>query len=492
MKKDELISNINFDFNALSKLSLRGGTINISAQILIFLVQFGTLAIMARLISPTDFGVVAMAQSITGFILIFKDLGLSMATVQKDEITIQQVSNLFWINAIIGFLLTLAVIAVSPFVALFFNETVVRNILLISSFGLLVGGLTIQHQALLRRQMKYAQLATVDVVSKLLGSIISIIIALQIRNYWALVLMPLIISSLYLLGIIIVMPWKPKRYRKKAGIRSLIDFGKNMTVYGIINYFARNGDNIIIGKFIGANSLGYYSRAYSLMMLPIGQLIAPLTGVMIPTLSRLQTKPDEFRKYFKNLITLIAFLTLPLIATLGILGEEVVLIVLGNDWSESILLYKILCIAAFWQPILNSTGWILTSLGQTKRLLHWGIINSSLLILSFFIGVQWGVIGLSVGYAIYYWLILIPYFYYVTKHTPVRLKDLFDSVKSPIIYTIIISSSVFLFTYFYNGSSLILKVLISIIIFLLNWLIIYFVDVKIKKQITQLIEHFKN
>ena len=265
-----------------------------------------------------------------------------------------------------------------------------------------------------------------------------------------------------------------------------------MTVYGIINYFARNGDNIIIGKFIGANSLGYYSRAYSLMMLPIGQLIAPLTGVMIPTLSRLQTKPDEFRKYFKNLITLIAFLTLPLIATLGILGEEVVLIVLGNDWSESILLYKILCIAAFWQPILNSTGWILTSLGQTKRLLHWGIINSSLLILSFFIGVQWGVIGLSVGYAIYYWLILIPYFYYVTKHTPVRLKDLFDSVKSPIIYTIIISSSVFLFTYFYNGSSLILKVLISIIIFLLNWLIIYFVDVKLKKQITQLIEHFKN
>ena len=216
MKKDELISNINFDFNALSKLSLRGGTINISAQILIFLVQFGTLAIMARLISPTDFGVVAMAQSITGFILIFKDLGLSMATVQKDEITIQQVSNLFWINAIIGFLLTLAVIAVSPFVALFFNETVVRNILLISSFGLLVGGLTIQHQALLRRQMKYAQLATVDVVSKLLGSIISIIIALQIRNYWALVLMPLIISSLYLLGIIIVMPWKPKRYRKKS------------------------------------------------------------------------------------------------------------------------------------------------------------------------------------------------------------------------------------------------------------------------------------
>jgi len=490
MGKDKLISNINFDFNTLSKLSLRGGTINILAQILIFLVQFGTLAIMARLISPTDFGVVAMAQSITGFILIFKDLGLSMATVQKEDITVQQVSNLFWINAIIGLFLTSVVIAISPFVASFFNEKVVRNILLISSLGLLIGGLTIQHQALLRRQMKYAQLATVDVVSKLLGSVISIIIAIQIRNYWALVLMPLIISSLYLLGIVIVLPWRPKRYRKKAGIRSLIDFGKNMTVYGIINYFARNGDNIIIGKFIGASALGYYSRAYSLMMLPIGQLIAPLTGVMIPTMSRLQNKPEEFRKYYKNVITLIAFLTLPLIATLGILGKEVVLIVLGNNWAESILLYQILCIAAFWQPLLSSTGWILTSLNQTKRMVWWGWINSSSLILTFLIGVNWGIKGVTIAYAIYMWIIVIPNFLFSIWNSPVKFNDIIGSLKKPVEYTIILSVIQFLTTKYLTG--LYIRALTSIVIFIGFWVVTYRIDKQFSTQIKTLIKHYKS
>ena len=487
MSRGDLLLNTKHEFAALSKISLRGGIVNIVAQIILFIVQISTLGFMARLISPTDFGVVAMAASITGFILIFKDLGLSMATVQKEEINEQQISNLFWINVIIGVILSLLVILISPFVASFFEEKAVQNILLISSLGLFIGALTIQHQALLRRQMRFLPLAIVDIISKVLGSIISIIIAFQLKNYWALVLLPIICSTLYLIGIYLVLPWKPKLYKKNSDIKDLVNFGKNMTIYGVINYFSRSGDNVIIGKFVGATGLGFYSRAYSLMMLPIGQLIAPLTGVMVPTLSRLQNQPEKFKEYYIQTLQLVAFLTLPLIATLGIMGKEVVLVVLGDNWIPAIKLYQILCLAAFWQPLLSTTGWILTSLNQTGRIVKWGWINSTLLIITFLIGINWGVIGITIAYAIYMWLIVIPNFKFVIKYTPINIGDFLDAVKKPIVYTSLLALA--LLGLLNSGiENLYLKVSGSIIIFISFWVVLYFHDKKMRDQLKLLID----
>ena len=439
MNRHEKIFSKELDFKTLSRKSISGGVVNISAQIIVFIIQFSTLAFMARLVSPDDFGLVAMAQSATGFILIFKDLGLSMATVQKNEINEQQVSNLFWVNIIISISLMILIILLSPLVAYFFKEQAVANILVVSAIGLLFGGFTIQHQALLRRNLQFRNLAIIDVTSKLIGSIISVAVAYYLRNYWALVIMPVIISALYLVGITIALPWFPKKYKKRSNTKGLLIFGKNMTFYGIINYFARSGDNIIIGKFVGSTGLGYYSRAYSLMMMPIGQLIAPLTGVLVPVLSRIQDNPLEFKKYYLEILQAIAYITFPLITILGVMGDDVVLIILGDKWAEAILLYKILCIAAFWQPILSSTGWILISLGQTSRILKWGWINSVLLIIVFLIGINWGPLGVAIAYSIYMWLIVIPNYMFSIKYSPIKICDFIESIKKPFISTIILA-----------------------------------------------------
>ncbi|GAB2767727.1 lipopolysaccharide biosynthesis protein [Salinimicrobium soli] len=487
MKDLNLLLNKEFKTSSLSKISLKGGAINILAQILNFLIQIGTLSIMARIIPPSGFGIVAMAGSVTGFIMIFKDLGLSMATVQKEEINEQQISNLFWINILIGIGLACLVVAISPLVAEFFMEPEIKFILIFSSIGLFIGALTIQHQALLRRKMDFFSLAIIDVSAKLIGSVISILIAYKLKNYWPLVLLPIIISFFYLIGVLIVLPWKPKFYKKKSNTGDLLNFGKNMTVYGVINYFARTGDNIIIGKFVGASSLGFYSRAYSLMMLPIGQLIAPLTSVMVPTLSRLQKNPNDFRKHYSNSLMLIAYLTLPLITTLGILGRDVVLIVLGEKWVPAIELYQILCFAAFWQPMLSTTGWILTSLNQTKRIVKWGWINSILLLLTFLIGINWEVKGLTIAYAIYMWVIVLPNFMFVIKYTPVKISDFFKAIKKPIINTLILGA-IFLAFLRFEIDDIILRVIISILIFITFWTFLFFIDKKLKVQLKSLVK----
>lgn len=479
------------DYSTLSKISLKGGVLNVLSQVILFLVQMLTLSFMARLLMPEDFGVVAMASSITGFILIFKDLGLSMATIQREDINEQQVSNLFWINILIGTALSIVVILVAPYVASFFSEQSIVEILYVSTAGLIIGSLTIQHQALLRRAMNFRSLAIIDVSSKTIGSIVALLIAFQFKTFWALVLLPIISSLLYLLGILIAMPWRPLLYKRRSSIQDLVHFGKNMTVYGVVNYFSRTGDNIIIGKFAGAVDLGFYSRAYSLMMLPIAQIVAPLTSVVVPTLSRMQNNAEDFRKYYINLMKLLAYVSFPLIATLGIMGNDIIYIVLGEGWARASIIYQILCIAAFWQPILNSTGWILTALGQTKRLLHWGLINSVLLILTFIVGVVWGVMGLSSAYALYYWLIFIPYFRFVTLYTPIKMIDLFKSIKNPFLYTIMLSLIVYYINYNLD-IGIFYRLISSFFVFSIFWFILYLYDLNFRNGLQAIIRSYRN
>ena len=241
----------------LKAKTVRGGLYAASAQGLIVLMSLATIPVLTRLLEPEDFGLVAMVTVFTGIAAMFVDAGLTMATVQRDELTHQQVSNLFWVATGLGFLLALLVIASSPLVAWFYGEPRLMPITVALAAAPFFSGLTIQHQALLRRTMRLRQLAVVQVTCNFLGYAFAIAVAWQYRTYWALVVLPVSVAVLRMAGTWAVCSWRPGLPRRGAGARAMVGFGANLTGFSFANYFARSGDNMLIGWAWGDTALGF-------------------------------------------------------------------------------------------------------------------------------------------------------------------------------------------------------------------------------------------
>lgn len=413
--------------------SVRGGVVTLTAQACKFILQMGSTVVLARLLAPQDYGLVGMVIAVTGFVSLFKDMGLSMATIQKAEINHRQISNLFWLNVAVSLLLSVVTCAVAPAIAWFYREPRLTAIAIVSAFGFIFGGLTVQHHALLNRQMRFTAIAAVDIAATCLGVASAIALGWSGAGYWALVAMQLAIAIGQTIGVWLSCSWRPSFPQRHANIREFLTFGSHLTGFNIINYFARNLDNILIGRAWGAGQLGLYTKAYGLLLLPLQQINAPITAVAIPSLSRLQSDLQQFRNYYLKAVSLVAFLTLPLIVLSIAISEEVVTLILGSQWREASFLFRFLGVAALIQPICNTTGWLYISTGKTDRMLKWGAFASSLIILSFFIGLPYGARGVALCYAVVMLLLAYPCMYYATRGLSISMKDLFSAIAQSFI-----------------------------------------------------------
>ena len=278
--------------------SVRGGAVTMAGQGVRFFLQMGSTVVLARLLTPQDFGLIAMVTAVTGFVMMFKDMGLSMATVQRAEVNHAQISTLFWINVTLSLGVMLVTAALAPAIAWFYGEPRLTWITLALAGAFIFGGLTIQHQALLRRNMRFGTLALIGIISMVMGIVAAIIAAWYGAGYWALVIMQLAGAITGAIAVWVVCGWRPGLPVRRSGVREMLAFGGNLTGFNVINYFARNADNLLIGKFWGSGPLGLYSKAYGLLMLPLRQINAPLSAVAIPALSRLKDEPERYRNYY--------------------------------------------------------------------------------------------------------------------------------------------------------------------------------------------------
>ncbi|MGL4620756.1 lipopolysaccharide biosynthesis protein [Chroococcidiopsis sp.] len=421
----------------LKKRSVRGGAVTLVAQACKFTLQIGSTVILARLLAPQDYGLVGMVTAVTGFVALFKDMGLSMATIQKAEINHQQISNLFWVNIAVSLLLTLVTCAIAPVVAVFYNEPRLTLITVVSAIGFLFGGLTVQHQALLNRQMRFTALAAIDIVAMGFGVVSALVLARYGAGYWALVVMQIAIAIGQMGGAWLLCSWRPSLPQRHANIRELLTFGSHLTGFNVINYFARNLDNILIGRSWGAGQLGLYSKAYGLLLLPLQQINAPITAVAIPSLSRLQADPQQFRNYYLKAVSLVMFLTLPLVILSIAISEEVVTLILGSQWREASFLFRFLGVAAIFQPLCNTAGWLYIATGKTDRMLKWGVFASSLTVVSFFIGLPYGARGVALCYAVAMLLQVYPCMYYATRGLEITTRELFSAIAQSLVAALI-------------------------------------------------------
>lgn len=420
----------------LKQRSVRGGAATMAAQVGRYILNAGSLVILARLLTPTDFGLIAMVAAVTSFVSMFKDMGLSMATVQRADVSHGQVNALFWVNVALSLTAMAITAALAPAVAWFYEEPRLASITLALAGGIFLGGLAVQHEAILKRQMRFTALAGIEVAA-VLGSIGAAIGAAWLgAGYWALVLQQLVQAGLRTAIVWVLCRWRPSRPAWAKGARSMLAFGGNLTGFQVVNYFARNADDVLIGRYVGAEPLGLYNKAYKLLLAPIELIRGPISNVVLPSLSRLQTKPERYRNYFTKALSVIVFLSMPLVTFCYAESDRIILLILGPQWTESARLFRVLAVAAFIQTFNMTTGWSYISLGQTHRWLRWGIVSATVIVAGFVVGLPWGAYGVAVSYVVTNYLVLLPGFLYCFHTSHMRTSDIFRTIWRPALAAI--------------------------------------------------------
>ena len=419
------------DMAALKRQSVRGGAMTIGTQAISIAIQLTSTVILSRLLSPDDYGVLAMVMAITGVAGLFSQLGLSIAAVQKRGLTHALQTNLFWMNAAVGGLLTTIVAAASPLVAAFYHKPELTRVTAILATSFLFGSLSTQHGAMLVREMRFGRKAIASITASILGLVLTTVLAALGYGYWALVWGGLATTISGSMLLFILSPFLPGLPSKGTGVRNMLRFGANITAFDLINYCHRNLDNILIGKVWGADALGLYARAYSLLMLPIDSVRGPIAAVAFPALSKLQNEPVAFRSYYLKTTSLIALLSMPLSAFCFVSSRSIIEMTLGKHWLGASPIFSYLTLAAFIQPASGFAGSLLLSLGQGRRYFWCGLFNAIILSVCFVIGVRWGAIGVALGYSIGNYVVLYPWLWWAFRESPVSFEDVVRACAYP-------------------------------------------------------------
>jgi O-antigen/teichoic acid export membrane protein len=417
-RTDHLLSN-------LKQRTISSGAVTISAQAGKFFLSLVSTMILARLLTPRDFGLVAMVTTVTGFLRVFKDTGLSIATVQRERITHAQVSSLFWINVGVSALTGLALAASAPIIAWFYHNPRLIPITLCLSLTFLISGSTIQHQALLKRQMRFKTLAIIEVSSMAVGVLVGVIMALIGCGYWSLVGSSLSMETSGLVLTWSVSRWRPQLPVRHSGVGPLVSFGAHRTAGDFLLTVARGSDNLLIGKFYGAAAVGLYSRASLLLVRPLEQFLAPINAVFMPALCRLQSQPARYRSTFLRLYEVIALIGFFFTGLLLALAHPLTLVLLGPKWAQAGVIFGGFTIAALCIPLANASAWLFTSQGRGREMFITQSINACAVVLSFVGGLPFGPVGVAIAFSISNLLVRVPIYYFSAgRRGPVRTADL--------------------------------------------------------------------
>jgi PST family polysaccharide transporter len=409
--------------------TISGAFITIAAQGAQFVLNLASIIVLARLLTPKDFGLFAMVTTVMGYLRVFKDAGLSTATVQREDITHAQVSNLFWINVAISGAIGLIFAASAPLVARFYREPYLIPITLVLSSTFLLSGLTIQHTALLNRQMRFKAVAFIQVTSMLIGVAVGIGMALLNYNYWALVCSNVITVAVAVPLTWLAIPWRPEKPSRRSGIRPLVSFGANLATGGFIYSLAKGVDAMLIGRFYGADSVGLYTRAAALLNRPMDQFLSPMNSVFVPALSRVQTQPERYRRTFLRVYEAMALISFLSAGLLLALARPLTLVVLGPKWEQAAIIFAGFTVAALCTPLCAVSTWLFASQGRGKDWLFASSLVSAITVASFVAGLPFGPAGVAIVYSVASLVIVLPVLYYFAgRQGPVTTADLWIGV----------------------------------------------------------------
>jgi len=422
-----------FDVRNLKEKTIRGGAVRLVGFTARSLIRLGSLMVLARLLDPTDFGLVAMVTVVTGVFEVFATGGLSAATVQRTEVSDAQISTLFWFNVAIGASLGLLCLAAAPFISTFYNEPKTTGMLAAVAPAFVFNATGVQHLAILQRELRYVTLAAIEVVSEIVTAVIAIGMAVAGFGYWAVlasvIVGPMVITS----GAWVASGWIPGRPRGVGDVSTMLRFGGTITLNNLVIYGAYNSEKVLLGRYFGPDALGLYGRAYELINLPTRIINTALGVVAFASLARLQGDPARLKSYFLKGYSLVVSITLPATIACAVFADDIILVTLGPKWSEASTIFRLLAPTILVFSIINPMGWLLPSIGLQERSLKIALVLSPLVICSYLVGLPYGPNGVALAFSTTMVLWMVPHIYWTLHCTMISVRELLSTAGQALV-----------------------------------------------------------
>jgi O-antigen/teichoic acid export membrane protein len=446
---------------AIRERTLRGGTITLGNQAAKFVLQTISTVILARLLTPSDFGLVAMVASLLGFVNLMRDFGLSSATVQKRSISQGELSTLFWVNVFAGFVMMLVMAALAPVVVRFYHRPELLWVTRAYAGIAMISSLSTQHYALMQRQMKFGALAVRDILAMVIGMAAGIGSAMAGLGYWALVAQQGASTAAGTIFLWRRSGWWPGATLSLRKIRQSLSFGGFMTVSSFVGYFNNNLDIILLGRKFGDVTVGLYSRAQGLLNKPLDQVLTPIMSVASPALSRLAADPRRFKRASFQLIRMACFGGCLLLMNTVPTADWIVRIFLGDRWISVATMFRILAVFGLLEPLAYLLGTILVAAGKPAAMAAWRSISTVVVVLSFFAGLPWGAVGVAAGYALSGIVTRTWLAFFVGRRVGISGWEFLRACSPFVIFAAAISAGFFLLRAVWQPGSAVVGILIS-------------------------------
>jgi O-antigen/teichoic acid export membrane protein len=397
-----------------------------------------TSIILARLLQPEDFGLLGMATVFTSLVAVLNDFGLGSAVIQKTELDHKALSSVFIISVGFGVLATVITIFSAHWVAVFYQQEELQPLLYLLSLSFLITSLGQVQLSLQMKQINFKNIAIIETTSVFIGSLISILMAFLNQGVYSLVAQLILTSAIATLLLWLKSCWRPSLHFKIAHLRDVLGYSSGLFGFNILNFFSRNTDYLLIGKFLGAEPLGMYTFAYRLMQFPLQHIAGVVNRVLFPTLSQLQNNNILFRKGYIQASRLIALVTFPMMISVFALAQEIVLVFFGEKWKPSIPIIQALALVGLIQSVGGMVGNIYTAKGKTNWMFYWGLFSSFLTVSGIAYGLKWGVLGVGISYACISYLLFYPSLAIPFRMIDLRFSDYLRSFKTQGILSAII------------------------------------------------------
>ncbi|CCD95002.1 putative polysaccharide transport protein [Bradyrhizobium sp. ORS 375] len=394
--------------NDLGRRALRGGIISIVIQYGNAALQIVAAIVLARLLAPEDFGLVAIVTVLTSFAPLLIDFGLLDATAQRSRVTPGQVSALFWVSTGLGVAVAMIVAASSPLIAWIYDDQRLQPIALSVAVTFVLSGLTNQHMALLRRTMQFGRIGQIQLFGTLAGTVVAIAAAVAGYGYWALVLRPVVSSVCIVAAAWSACAWRPGAPVFDDEVKSMVRFGLHVVGFTVAYTLSRAVDRIALGLFYRPDQVGYYQNAMNLYDNSVSAALSQTHAVGSAALSKLQSNPAALREKYAAALSILAFFMMPAAAILSVTAEDLTVVLLGQKWQASGALLSILALRGISHVVEGSQGWLHLSLGRADRWQTWGIISLVAQVIAVLAGLPFGTVGVAWAVVIGYSLIALP------------------------------------------------------------------------------------
>ncbi|GAB5536308.1 MAG: lipopolysaccharide biosynthesis protein [Rubricoccaceae bacterium] len=416
--------------------TLRSGAVMMAAQPLRLILGVGATALLARLLSPSDFGLIAMVTPLLPIIAALQNAGFETATVQRESATHDQVSVLFWLGLRINLALVAFLALAGPVLAWLYGHGELMGITWTLAGGILAVSLASQHESLMKRQMRFEPLTLIDLSSLAAGVGAAIAAALLGAGYWALVLEIVVMQTVRSGLLWMVCRWRPARPVRSRGLdatgRAMVSYGLHLTGHRLLTRTGAQLDRVLVGALSGATALGLYDMARRWAFFPFNKVYEPIFDVAVSSFSRAQHDPSLYRTYVRRGVLPVFALALPALAFAFAEADAIILLLLGEQWGDVVPLFQLLSVGVYVGTLQRITKWIYLAEGTTARQLRWGMISTPILISAVAIGAALGgPRGIALGFMLATVALTGPAVWYCLKPSPLSMQDLIAAVWRP-------------------------------------------------------------